>query len=1324
MRFQLFLSLMLFFGWSMSAQTLTTSDKIKGIGIPLMESYTLKDYSSNTASYGSQNYDVVLGDDGRMYFANIEGLLIFEGKWVRVRLPGNAGVYSLAKASDGTIYVGAQNEIGYLSHNAIGELQYHSLLEQLGDQGKEAFIVYETLVNGNDVYFLTSSDELYVFDRLTRKINVISTPSSHLLARISKGVLYIYQQEGLYKLRQLEWEQIRDTGQGEVNTNSKIELIDLPNDQTILVSTKGIFDFKTNRKIPIPKDTEQWLNGSNIFSAQLISDEYLVISTSKGLLITDLDGAAIQFLDQSKGLNDDMVFSAAVDRSGLLWLGTNSGINAIEVSSPFTVFDQRSGLQGNVSYMLRDHEDLYLTTTSGTLRMKWDRLHKPLQNMSFETLDPNESRWLIKVDDDILSLGLDQTMVLENNRLKTIEGTVTNGNEKYVHGFAFENSKDVLLGSMTGKLLHLSKETGTWMVKKELDPSANGIVFIAQGEGGDIWLSGRNELWRVVYDVQNAEIITQKNYGVEDGLPYAVDNYAFRIGDKATFSTYGGIHRYDEQSDRIIKDERFESTVGDMPLLRLAEDENGNVYCISDGYLFLKKTHDWFSMIRLLNEKMINYNPFHAVVIDSANVLHPTFNAFVHVDPTVTQSYDGFNARIGSIRSIGRKDSLYYGGFGEISSDYQFEYEGNAIRLDFRSDYYQNLDQLVYKWRLIGMDDEWSAWSAEASKDFTNLTHGDYAFEVVAKNILFIESNPAVVRFSVATPWFYSYWAYLGYTLVFIGFVWGVVILNTRRLRAINQNLEIRIVERTAEINDQRNKLLQMDDLKRRFFVNISHEFRTPLTLNMGTVDQALRGTYGELNEELYANLKVAKRNSDRLLKMVTSILDISKLEGGRIQLQASLTDPTQIIRKVLSFFSSRFVDKGIHLEEELQEVSNCYLDEDKFETILINIISNSLKFTPSGGTIKVSLSEMNGEIIVEARDSGEGIPVGDTSLVFDRFYQSPTIKSGEGIGVGLALSKELVDLHKGTMSAENDNGAVFTIRFKTGKDHLEPNQIVEPIEERSVRTLEDKYPIYEPLIDEPVIQNNEHVLAEHILLVEDNKEMSQFISGILGKYYRVSAVPDGAEGLTFLEHTSPDLIVTDYLMPKMDGYEMAVEIKKNEAWSQLPIIFLTARATEQDKINVLNLGVNDYLFKPFSPEELLVRIKNLLYTHKQRLDFIQEEAIDLEAIEWKEFPSKLKEKTDEYITTHIKGEITAEQLAEYTNQSERSLYRKIKANTGLSVMGYVKESRLRRARAMLENQELPTVSEVSYAVGFNYLSHFTKSYKERFGRQPSDYLG
>jgi DNA-binding response OmpR family regulator len=185
----------------------------------------------------------------------------------------------------------------------------------------------------------------------------------------------------------------------------------------------------------------------------------------------------------------------------------------------------------------------------------------------------------------------------------------------------------------------------------------------------------------------------------------------------------------------------------------------------------------------------------------------------------------------------------------------------------------------------------------------------------------------------------------------------------------------------------------------------------------------------------------------------------------------------------------------------------------------------------------------------------------------------------------------------------------------------------------------------------------------------------------------------------------------------------MAVEIKKTEVLSHLPIIFLTARAREQDKIEVLNLGVDDYLFKPFNAEELLVRIKNLLQTRQQRLDYIEEQAMDPEDIEWKNFPSTLQKLVDDYISENIKEEITGEGLAVAVGQSKRSIYRKIKANTGLSVMLYMKEFRLRKARTMLENQTFHTVSEIAYAVGFNYMSYFTKSYKERFGKYPSEYL-
>lgn len=1304
------------------------TEEIKDVGIPLIDNYTPIDYSSKSVSYGNQNYDVLLGNDGRMYFANLEGLLIFDGtNWIRVRLPGNAGVYSLAKARDGTIYVGGQNEIGYLSHNSVGELAYRSLLKELGDQSKDSFVAYKTFISKSVTYFLTGSDELYAFDQLTKKIHVINTPSAAALTRTSKEDLYSYQEDGLYALREFNWEKVKNSNFYQVGRFKNMELIDLPNDRTIRVSALGFFDLETEQKIEISSETEQWLNNSNLLSAKLINDKYISICTDKGLLITDFNGAVIQYLNEDKGLDNQMIYGAALDRSGLLWLSTDKGISAVEILSPFTIMDKRIGIE-QASFILKHLGYLYLATSKGTLRINWNDLKKPFKNLSIETLDPDISRWLIKVDDDILSLGLNQTMVLANDRFEIIEGTVTNGKEKYWTGFAFENSQEVLLGSMTGKILHLSKETGVWKVKKELDPSINGINFMAQGDGNEIWLSGRKELWKVTYDIENSEIIEENSFGVEEGLPYGVDNYAFRIGGKATFSGYGGVYSYDDQSDRIIKDERFKSSIGDLPVLRMTEDKDGNVYCLSDGYLYLQKTPDGFEMVRLLNEKLANYNPFNVILIDSANALHPTANAIVHVDPTVKQSFATFKAKIVSVRSIGKKDSLYYGGFGGTNSQYKFNYQGNAVRFDFTSDYYETLEYMTYKWRLVGLDDEWSSWSSETSKDYTNLPHGDYTFEVVAKNVFFVESRPAIVHFSIATPWFFSYWAYLAYLLILSAFIWALVKLNIRRLEAEKKRLEGIIIDRTKEVVEQKDQLIQQDELKNRFFLNISHELRTPLTLSIGTVERTLDGKFGQLSSELIENLRITKRNNHRLLKMVNNILDVSKIQGGKIDLKVSLIHPKEVIDKVLDFFSSKFASKTIHIQVVIDSSTKLYLDKDKFETIMMNLMSNAYKFTPEGGRISIEETSQLESVTYFVKDTGIGIPEEHITNVFDRFYQTPHGMNDEGTGLGLALTKELVLLHSGTINVDSvpNQETTFSITFRKGKSHfIETDISLEP-SDQSTKSLEDKYPLYEnPVVnDGPIPDPTFEIEDLHILVVEDNPEMGKYIADILKDFgYHVSLAINGKEGLDFLSKQKPDLILTDWLMPEMNGFEMASEIKKSEELAFIPMIFLTARAHDQDKINVLNLGVDDYLFKPFNPEELLVRIKNLLFNKNHRAEYIEEQEIGSSEIAWKDFDSKLKQDIDSYIKENIKSEITGDDLAKIARHSERSLYRKVKANTGLSLMLYVKEYRLRQARSLLENKELPTVSEVSYAVGFNYLSHFTKSYKERFGKQPSAYL-
>lgn len=1135
----------------------------------------------------------------------------------------------------------------------------------------------------------------------------------------SQGSIYSYYSDSLYRLEDNIWKALRYSSLGNSSNARKIIPVDINEKKTIVVTNHGFFDFETEQKININPSVSDFLKKAKSLNVDLLAKKFISLSTNNGLLITDLEGNPVQYLNKQKGLSDNLVLKTTLDSTGLLWVATNFGITKVELVSPFSVFDKRAGIEGNVSYVEEYKENIYLATATGTLRQKWAQLQNPLQDYTFEKMNSHESRYLIKTDDELISLANDIPLILQNGTFQNITGSFKS---YYWTGFKFRNSEDLLIGSRNGKLLHLRKNLGEWKVTKELDVSFPDIVFMAQGEGQNIWITHRNGVIKLEYDLKISSVISTKTYGQADGLPYPTDNYVFDIGSKPCFSTFGGIYRYDAAADRFEQDERFIESLGNQPVLRITEDVEGNVYCLGDGYLILKKTPFGYKLNRIINEKLYNYNPFNIIALDSTNIFLPTFGAFVHVDPSIPLEMESFETKITSIEALDQSDTTYYAGFGKLTDLLELNEQDNSLRIAFTAAFYQNNDRTVFKWRIKELDETWSSWSSETKKDYTNIPHGTYTFEVVAKNIHFIESDPATIRFTVFPPWYLTWWAYGLYTILAAGFVWGIVLLNTRRLLIKNIQLEEKIEERTEEISQQRNKLLEMDDLKKRFFVNISHELRTPLTLSMGTIDQALRGTYGALNDELYANLKVSKSNSERLLKMVNNILDISKLEGGKIQLYTSPADPARIVQKVLAFFSSRLADKQISLNEELVEGVEVYLDQDKLETILINLVSNAFKFTPKGGQISVLMKDESDGLVLIVRDSGDGIPTSDLNLVFDRFYQSSSTKSGEGIGVGLALTKELVELHHGSIHAQNDHGAVFTLKFQKGKDHLSPNQIVEEPHE-TTHSLADKYVLRDDPKKEEGIEIIDEVHGSHILLVEDNPEMRQFVGKILSVNYKVSMVEDGQKGLEFLKNEKPDLIVTDYLMPNMDGYEMAMEIKKSEDLAFIPLIFLTARAREQDKINVLNLGVDDYLFKPFNPEELMVRIKNLLARKNQRSSFVLQESIDPRDIEWKEFPSKMKLQVDEFIESNLKDDITSDQLAEFTNQSDRTLYRKIKVNTGLSVMGYVREYRLRKARTLLENQELKTVSEVGYAVGFNYLSHFTKNYKERFGKNPSEYL-
>ncbi len=1318
-------------GW---AQTDSSQTSIKRIGIPFMVTYGLSDYSSKTATYGAQNYDVLVGDDQKIYFANIEGVLVFDGvNWTRLRLPGRAATYSLSKASDGTIYVGGLNEIGYLSNSTNGTLEYHSLMPEFRKISDDNFTGFFNFMLHDEVVF-SDSKLIVIFNYKTGEMQVVKKPDQvSPIQRSYQDALYTYHGDSLYRLDGSGWEAVRLSKLSKSSDGNNVLPIDIGKNETIVITNNGFFDFETEEKLNIDQSVSKFLAEAKLINVNLLADKYLSISTNKGLLITDVRGNPFQFLNEQKGLSNNLVFNTTLDSTGLLWVAANLGITKVEISSPFSLFDKRAGLTGNVSFIQQEQDDLFLATAAGTLRQKWNQLLNPLEPYTFQKLSDEESRFLIQGNKEIISLSVGGPQVIQNEEVRSLSDAPA---DYYWTGFRYRDSDDLLIGSRKGQMLHLSKKGGKWVINKELPTSFPDILFMAEGENNQIWITHRNGVFKMEYNREQALLMSTKSYGQSDGLPFPTDNYVFDIGSKPCFSTFNGIYRYDAATDKFVKDERFIESLGDQPVLRIAEDAAGNIYCLGDGILILKKTNKGYQLQRILNEKIANYNPFNITALDTANILLPTFGAFVHLDPTIPLHMDSFKTTITGIGSLGHSDTLYYGGFGVPKENLAVSFKDNALRISFAAAFYQNIDRIEYKWRIKELDQVWSDWSQETKKDYTNLPHGSFTFEVVARNVHFVESDPATIQFTVFPPWYFTWWAYVFYLGLFVLFIWAIVKIYTRKIRADRTRLEAIVTDRTREINEQmilaegnaetislqRDKLVKMDELKSHFFLNISHELRTPLTLVMGTVERALNGSYGDLDSRLKENLNVSANNSRRLFKMVNNILDISKLESGGVQIKASPLLVSGRLSKVADFFSSKFHNKNITLSVDLRSNSLLYVDVEKFETIFINLIGNAFKFTPSGGVIAISAEEDEHWVHLSVSDNGTGIPSESLPFVFDRFYQNPDQINDQGTGLGLALCKELVELHQGKIqvASEYGKGSTFTVSFQKGKDHLDPDKIVE------VPTAE--VPINDMILPEekatlPAFQRNESEEAPHILVVEDNSEMSRFIAEILSDDYHVSVVENGRKGLEFLEEIKPDLILTDYLMPEMDGFEMASEIKKTQRLAFIPMIFLTARAEEEDRVNVLNLGVDDFLAKPFNSTELLARIKNLLATKAHRDEFIEELEIDSSEIAWTEFNSKLRDNLDAYIKQNIEKEISGEDLANNTGHSERSLYRKVKANTGLSLMQYVREYRLRQARTLLESKEMSTVSEVAYAVGFNYLSHFTKNFKERFGKTPSEYL-
>lgn len=564
----------------------------------------------------------------------------------------------------------------------------------------------------------------------------------------------------------------------------------------------------------------------------------------------------------------------------------------------------------------------------------------------------------------------------------------------------------------------------------------------------------------------------------------------------------------------------------------------------------------------------------------------------------------------------------------------------------------------------------------------------------------------------------------------------------SREKEELQQRSNQELAERAAELQRAyqelqasirtSHQLQELDELKTKFFTNISHELRTPLTLIISPLEQLLSESRQQA-EAAPPEYALMLRNARRLLRLINQLLDIARLEAGQTRLSAAPDDLVRTVRTNVLSFDSLAVSRevALHFESPLDALE-VYFDAEQLDKILYNLLGNALKFTPAGGQVTVSVDRQASQAILRVRDTGPGIPAEHLPLIFDRFHQvdDSRTRHHEGSGIGLALVKELVALHHGhiRVSSALGQGTTFVVELPLGHAHLQPSELRPATEALNPDAQPPRLlPELEPqaaAVSVPVAAGEaEDDGRPLVLVVEDNPEMRAYIQSCLTAEFRVQTADDGEQGLERAAVIVPDLIVSDLMMPRLDGLELCRRLREDERISHVPVILLTARAADEARLTSFGLGADEYLTKPFRPEELRVRMHNLIRQRallRQRFGravTLQPRDISITSADEAFLKRALAVVEDRMADT----DFSVEQFADTLALSRVQLHRKLKALTDQSTSEFVRTVRLRRAAALLLAQA-GNVAEIAEQVGFGNLSYFSKCFREQYQMTPSEY--
>lgn len=622
-------------------------------------------------------------------------------------------------------------------------------------------------------------------------------------------------------------------------------------------------------------------------------------------------------------------------------------------------------------------------------------------------------------------------------------------------------------------------------------------------------------------------------------------------------------------------------------------------------------------------------------------------------------------------------------------------------------------EKIVFHYKLEGFNDNWLNTGTNSREiTYTNLHPDNYILRVYATDVENqIKSDEINLAINVLPPFWKTKWAYSLYLIFVFSLVSFIIYLVIKRVK--NELLEEQARLETIKTHE-------MDMLKMKFFTNISHEFRTPLTLIISPLERIIKTTTDSTNQQ---QLKLVQRNARRLLSLVNQLLDFRRLEVQGLTLDVREGELISFCRDATESFSDLSESRNLKLtfSTNIAELKALF-DYDKIEKILFNLLSNAFKFTPENGNIDVNLIYENSQtnqqqVRIEVRDTGIGIPQEKQELIFERFVQNipEGVTVNKGSGIGLSLTREFVQMHEGTIKVSSvpDMGSCFEVTLPL-KHHFKLQQKTQKIISPKVEFVND---------ETDTIHDGEKKQCR-LMIVEDNPDIRFYLKDNLKTEYEILEAANGDQAWDLIPHQMPDLVVSDIMMPGMDGIELCRTIKTDKRTSHIPVILLTARTTEQHQLEGLENGADDYITKPFNFELLALRIKKMIElrqavrTRFQKNFEIQPSEISITSLDEK-FLAKVKIITEENMQ---EPEFSVEKLSSEVGISRAHLYNKLLALTGKTPIEYIRIMRIRRAAQLLEKSQL-TVMEIAYKVGFNDPRYFTKHFKSEFKLTPTQYI-